>query len=331
MILAAIALLGLGVFLSAFFSGSETGFYRASRVRILIDALDGDRISKFLLWLINNPTLFVATTLVGNNVANYMVSLAIVLFTQAIYTGDNSAVELIGPILMSPFLFVYGELMPKQLFYRAPNRLLRFGAPTFLSFTALFAPISAILWGLARVLERVLGQSPDQIRLALAKRELQQFLEEGLAAGILHPTQRHLAQNFFIVASQSVREVGTPLARVEAVDADISRNECLKFARRKKLPDIPVWNTDRTNLAGYVRTLDLFLELGDEASELPLRSLTSVKSTELYGETLLQMHARRETLVKIVDAGDPSIPIGIVTIDQLTNPLMDGPLGSLRR
>ena len=98
MILAAIVLLAFGVFLSAFFSGSETGFYRASRVRILIDALDGDRISKFLLLLVNNPTLFVATTLVGNNVANYMVSMAIVLFTRAVYTGDNSAVELIGPI-----------------------------------------------------------------------------------------------------------------------------------------------------------------------------------------------------------------------------------------
>ena len=65
----AIVLLAVGIFLSAFFSGSETGFYRASRVRIVMAGLDGDRVSKYLLKLINNPTLFVATTLIGNNLS----------------------------------------------------------------------------------------------------------------------------------------------------------------------------------------------------------------------------------------------------------------------
>ena len=38
-----------------------------------------DTIARGLLWLTNNPSLFVATTLIGNNAANYMTSLAIVL------------------------------------------------------------------------------------------------------------------------------------------------------------------------------------------------------------------------------------------------------------
>ena len=75
----AIVLLIAGVGLSAFFSGSETGFYRASRVRIVMDAMDGNWSSKFLLWLTNRPALFVATALIGNNLANYMTSMAVVL------------------------------------------------------------------------------------------------------------------------------------------------------------------------------------------------------------------------------------------------------------
>ncbi|MDA7878908.1 DUF21 domain-containing protein [bacterium] len=69
-LLITILLLLLGIFLSAFFSGCETGFYRASRVRFVIAGLDGDLISQYLIKLFNNPTLFVATTLIGNNVAN---------------------------------------------------------------------------------------------------------------------------------------------------------------------------------------------------------------------------------------------------------------------
>ena len=41
MIGVSIVLLLAGVFLSAFFSGSETGFYRAIRLRLVLDAMDG--------------------------------------------------------------------------------------------------------------------------------------------------------------------------------------------------------------------------------------------------------------------------------------------------
>ena len=65
-------LLGGGLILSALFSGSEIGFYRIPRVRLRLDALEGDFIARGLLWLTNYPTLFVATTLIGNNIANYI-------------------------------------------------------------------------------------------------------------------------------------------------------------------------------------------------------------------------------------------------------------------
>ena len=61
----ALVLLLVGISLSAFFSGTETGFYRVTRVRLVLDTLDGDLISRCLLWFTNNPTLFVATVLIG--------------------------------------------------------------------------------------------------------------------------------------------------------------------------------------------------------------------------------------------------------------------------
>jgi Mg2+/Co2+ transporter CorB len=85
------AMLILGVLLSAFFSGSETGFYRVARVRLVLDGMGGDTLSRFLLFLTNHPALFVATTLIGNNIANYLVSLAVVIFAQQLFTGVASA------------------------------------------------------------------------------------------------------------------------------------------------------------------------------------------------------------------------------------------------
>ena len=57
----------VGIFLSAFFSGTETGFFRVTRVRLMLDGLGGDPFARALLWLTNNPALFVATTLIAVN------------------------------------------------------------------------------------------------------------------------------------------------------------------------------------------------------------------------------------------------------------------------
>jgi hypothetical protein len=51
----------LAMSFSALYSGSETGFYRAARGRLVVDARSGDWVSRGLLWLTNNPAVFVAT------------------------------------------------------------------------------------------------------------------------------------------------------------------------------------------------------------------------------------------------------------------------------
>jgi len=127
--LAAVLLFLVGLALSAFFSGAETGFYRISYVRLSIDAQAGDRIAKRLQWFVHNPGPFVATTLVGNNVANYLTTIAIGM-GLAVLSHDRSQPlhwfwQIAATLLLAPVVFLFGELMPKSRYYRAPMRLLK--------------------------------------------------------------------------------------------------------------------------------------------------------------------------------------------------------------
>lgn len=332
MIWISIALLIAGILLSAFFSGSETGFYRVSRLRLVLSSLDGDRIASKLLWLINNPSLFVATTLIGNNVANYVTSLAIVLLTRSV--SDSSILEMIAPVLMSPMLFVYGELLPKNLFFQAPNKLLKLAGPLFLLFSALFAPAVAILWALSRVLEKSLGQSPNRVQLTLARKELGQLFEEGQEVGILQPAQRLLSQNFAAVASTPVREVCTPIAKANSLPENATLEQARKLAVRKQLSDIPVVQKKNNNVIGFIRTIDMLLKNVDDdaASQEPIGDIlpiTKIRGEELVAEALIRMQANQQTLALVT--GRTGKPMGLLSVDQLTNPLLQGQLGSLQR
>ncbi len=222
-------LLTVGIFLSAFFSGSETGFYRVTRVRLLLDGLGGDLVSRMLLRLTNHPALFVATTLIGNNVANYLTSLGIVLAVHELF-GNSQLAETVAPLVLSPWVFVYCELLPKQLFYRSPNRLLRRSGPLLFCFTILFSPVAFVLWVLGWLLEKIVGQTPLRVRLTLARKELQEVLQEGQEAGILHTTQRDLAQRLFAHASEDVVKFSTPLTRVISVPLGAGKSEALQAA-----------------------------------------------------------------------------------------------------
>lgn len=120
-----IVLILVSCLLSAFCSGVETGMYRVQRVRLVLDALDGSRLSRGLLWLTNHPGLFVSTLLFGNNVANQAFTIGVAWFIVAILGYDDPGTTVFISILSTPILFIFCELLPKSLFYQIPHRLLK--------------------------------------------------------------------------------------------------------------------------------------------------------------------------------------------------------------
>ncbi len=319
MILYAIILFVLSLLLSAFSSGIETGFFRSSRVRWVLDGIEGDSISKYLLRHVNNPSLYVGTSLIGNNIANYLISLSVVVFAHGVAQGPS--VEFIAPILITPIVFVYGELLPKSLFYLAPNRLLRKCAPLYLILFVLFSPLVAVLWALARLLEWIVGQSPEKIRLTLARKELEQMLQEGQEAGLLQPVQRKLAQNFFNIAAQPVGQVCLPLHRVHSVQRGTTYRQALGYAQRYRLSNIVIYGERPSDLIGYVRTIDLLLAPNTNAAINEFHPLLTLKAQEHAGEAIMRMETKRHEIAQVVNDKDQAL--GIISISDLTDPLLN--------
>jgi putative hemolysin len=311
-----VLLIGVGLFLSAFFSGSETGFYRVTRLRLLLDGLGGDRISRSLLRLTNNPALFVATTLVGNNLANYLLSFGIVLAVEQIFHQAHLA-ELVAPLVLSPVVFIYCELLPKQLFYYAPNRLLRGTGPLLLLFAVLLAPVAAVLWLLGRCLELVVGQTPLRVQLTLARQELQQALIEGHAVGILHPTQRDLATRLFATGSRNIRQFSAPLGRVNSIPLGAAYDEAIKVAKQKRSPLVLVRRPETEELIGYVRVIDLKVMRPKRVEKI--RTMTRIADTDSHIQALVHMRREKTDLAIVED--DHGNPLGLVDVASLVEPL----------
>ncbi len=320
-LLAALGFL-VGCLLSAFFSGSETGFYRVSRVRLVLDGLGGDQISRSLLWLTNNPSLFVATTLIGNNVANYLTSLAIVLAAREIFSESAFLAEIMGPIIFAPIVFVYGELLPKNMFFQAPNRLLRFIGPPFLLFGLLVSPLSALLWALNRGLQTLFGESPEKVRLTLARKELRRVLQEGHDAGILVPAQKSVAHNLFELTQQTAGRFCIPETRVVRVRIGDRRSEVLRLARRHRATHLPVSEKKSNRLVGYLRVVDLQLHDAPEIVSSLLRPMLPIAHSESLVAALINIRSQQAAIAKVV--GEQEQTLGLIYAEDLIDVIFGG-------
>ena len=338
MIIFAVMLGMASLLLGAAFSGTETAFYRVSKLRLKLDALGGDTIAKRFLWRANNPGFFIATLLVGNNATTYGASLAMVLFIGCVLPhADGMYVELAAALILTPILFVWGEMFPKCLGLTIPNTVLRFFSPIIQIACWLFLPLTALLWGINKAIAVILKKPGDAISLSLGRRELSGVLAEGKNIGILSNIQRQLAEGIFACSDRLIRDYTLPQSQLPTITTAMKPEHVLEIARRNSLLAQPVYepdaDPDNHDLPiGYVRTIDLEIavrhQLDEQAkqlslllqTELPLRSIVelSAKHSLLTGLILLQ--TMQDSFGCVVDKRRRCL--GFVSADQLRDVLL---------
>ncbi|MDA1163583.1 MAG: CNNM domain-containing protein [Planctomycetota bacterium] len=313
-------LFAIGVHLSAFFSGSETGFYRVSFLRLSIDAHTGDSVAKRLLWFVQHPEFFVATTLVGNNIANYVTTIAIGLGTDAFIDSSSVAVELGATLLIAPVIFVFGELMPKNLYFRAPTKLLRHNLGMFQFFYRAFLPFSMPLVWTTRLFERFSSSPPHRLDFVLGRHRLIQVLSKGHEHGILTVQQGILIHGLLHDATRPISEIMIPTAVILGEDEDTPRDKLLEYARRNNLTHVPIRMRNSTSSwFGYVRVLDL--ELNSRSFSLPVRTMPRIPAKATRLMALLAIRESGESLGVIVDGDDvKGLIMESVLIDHFMHP-----------
>lgn len=310
-IIIAAALFLFGLRLSAFFSGCETGFYRLSLPRLGIDAQSGDRFAANLLWFAHRPANFVATTLVGNNLANYLVTLAVTHAAVQSFGADSEWAEVLVTLLAAPIVFLFGELLPKNVYYRAPLQQMRSKIRWFRAFYYLALPATAPLVLLTRLLERTAGRTRPSLEILPGRGRFLQMISYGHHEGILTQAQSNMATGVLAIASQPVVESMIPADRVLGLPDGSSREEILEFARRFGTPVVALSAAgsaaaaDAPQWIAYVRVAELQVR-SDSVADVR-RPMPTVRSTATKLEALAALHEHTAAYAAVVDASGRSL------------------------
>jgi len=308
MIVLGLICFAVGLFLSALFSGSETGFYRVARLRLRVAAVTGDWISQAILWVSYHPSLFIATALVGNNLANYLLSFATVLLAQAFTASPQGWTEILATMIMAPVAFVLGELLPKRLFLLAPFTLLRYAGPLFLVFTVVLAPVSVILWIWNRFLALLIPTPPEIAQSQIRGWELRHIVEEGEHAGLMTNSQVRLANVILQAGTRPIKEWMHPLGELATVPLDAPPEKNAELLCRGKRFLLVTHPQAAHRVVGYVDLAQWVL-----MPDRPLREVTRpflrVLPTERLVSVLQLMYQHGQKLALVIDGKDQAVGI----------------------
>jgi CBS domain containing-hemolysin-like protein len=289
--LALIVLLFLtGLRFSAFFSGSETAYYRMSLPRLMIDAQAGDSTARFLQSLAERPSQFMAAMLVGNNIANYLITFALGWFVAMLGFSGGMGTEIAATLCSAPLIFVCGELLPKSLYYRAPLHFLRRDARRMRIVNILLLPASWPLHLLTKLLERLRPTEGPSLDVLLGRNRLAQVMTHGHQEGVLTESQIQLATGLLHVAPQGIATSMIPVDRVFGIEAGASREQILDFARRYGVAQVVVHRSRQPlDWFAYVNVAEAAIE--SKPVEALLHPMPAIPSTARKLEALQQLRS----------------------------------------
>ncbi len=306
-----VLLLALFVVASGLFSGSETGFYSLSRSRVQAEAEKGARLALRVRRLLRDEVGLLVTLLVANNVVNQ----------AATYAGRGviapfgipiEAREVVLTLLLTPFLFFFGELLPKDLFRRRPHAMVAACAPVIAATRAALWPLAFCLRAVTRALERSFGLDSHELARVRGREEaVLELLRERSGAGQEH--LESMARNVLGLRSRRVDRVMVPWRRVETLSAAAEPAEARRQVASSPFTRLPVVGP-RGAVAGYVHQIDV-LAAGPEARVAAhLRPMISLELATPLDRALARLRASGQRAALV---GDAARPQGLVTVKDL--------------
>ncbi|MDT0643674.1 hemolysin family protein [Zunongwangia sp. F363] len=328
-----ILIIVLSLLLSAFFSGMEIAYVSSNKIFIEIEKRQNDFLAKVLKRLTKKPSKFIATMLVGNNIAlviySFFMGDLLMEWLSGIQTADDSFLNylivdlslLTQTIISTLIILVTAEFLPKVFFQIYANNMLKFFAVPAYFFYVLFSFISSfVIWVSDLVLKRFFKTEGDEVQLAFSKVELGNFISEQMETVEEDEevdSEIQIFQNALEFSDIKAREVMIPRTEIIGVDQKEDPRDLINKFTETGLSKILVYNETIDDIIGYVHSFELFKKPSSIKSIL--LPVIFVPETMWVKDVLNILIKKRKSIAVVIDEyGGTS---GMMTVEDIVEEL----------
>ncbi|MEM7296979.1 MAG: hemolysin family protein, partial [Bacteroidota bacterium] len=297
---------------SAFFSGMEIAFVSADKLHIEVSRKKGNLTGRILAFFSGNQSQFLATMLVGNNIALvlYGIYMAVLLEPVSInlLTSISSVlvtdvtVLIVQSILSTALVLFTAEFLPKSLFLINPDVSLRlFAIPMGIVFLLMY-PIVFLVVKISTLFILLFGYKLSDEKPVFGLTDLNNYIKNNIL-NIKDEEEAEIDAKIFNNAiefkSVKVRECMIPRTEIVAVDEDDSIDELRDLFDKSGHTKVLVYRDSIDEVIGYCHALELFKKPANIKSILT--PILIVPETMLANELLIQFITEHKSLALVVD------------------------------
>ena len=320
------------ILVNAFFAASELSILSANPIKIGLLADEGNKNAKIIQKLQENETKFLSTIQVGITLAGFFSSATAAVslsegFAETLSKMGVPAASTIAlvvvTLILSYFTLVFGELFPKRLALRAPEKIALAFAKPVNAIRIIFKPVVWLLSGSCELLVRLFHLKPKSDD-KVTEDEIKALVSTGVEDGTINSDEQELINAVFTFGDLKVRDVMTPRVNIFMINIDDSISKIKKMIKEEKYSRIPVYEDSKDNVIGILNIKDIFLSLkanytNDDLKSIlrkPLFVVENMKADTLFKK---MQDTLNQVAVVIDETGSVS---GYLTMEDLVEEVM---------
>lgn len=314
---------------AAFLSGMEIAFLSANKLRIELESKQRNISAKIFSFFLKHPARFIATALVGTNIAIVIYSIYMDSVLEPVLYGYVSTLNLgesaqkvlmlgMSAFISTVILLFTAEFLPKSLFRINSNGVLSFFAVPYQLIYYILSPIVFITTSFSEfILARIFGVRISKESISFGKIDLDNYVRQVTDTSeeeekeIDHEIR--IFQNALSFSDSKVRDAMIPRTEVVAIEVNSSLEVLHQKFIETRLSKILVYEGNIDKMIGYVYSYDLFKKPKNIRSIL--WPINIVPETLLLKDVLKIFISQHKSIAVVVDEfGGTS---GLLTIEDV--------------
>ena len=306
------------LFCAAYFAVAETAFASASRNKIKTAADRGDSRAETALYVLDHFDRAISTLLIGTNIVHIAAASLVTVAVTRLW-GLNAVS--ISTIVTTIVVFFAGEMLPKSIAKKYPERLSKATAPSLRFFMLLFWPVSSLLTLIGRGAAALTKGDPE---ISVTEDELYDIIEDMTEEGSLDEEQGDLISSALQFGEVTVESILTPRVDLEAIDIGDSLEQILSQVKSQNHSRLPVYEKSIDNIIGILQIRRFIKAYLHEGQALDLRALLDepffIHQSTNIDELLPLMSKNRANMAVVTDNYGGTL--GIVTVEDILEELV---------
>jgi CBS domain containing-hemolysin-like protein len=323
----------ISLIFSAFFSGMEIAYVSSNKIHIELEKKQSGFLAKLLSKLTAKPSKFIATMLIGNNIAlvvyGFFMGDMLMDWFQSQLPSSSDFINylfvdislLTQTVISTVIILLTAEFLPKVFFQIYSNTLIKvFAFPAYL-FYLLFSFISDfVIWISDLVLKYFFKTQGDEVQLAFTKVELGNYISEQMESVEEHhevDSEIQIFQNALEFSDVKAREVMVPRTELIAVDIHENISALNSIFTSTGYSKVLVYKNTIDDILGYVHLFDLFKK--PKSIKSVVMSVEFVPETMLIKDILNVLTKKRKSVAIVLDEYGGTA--GIMTVEDIVEEL----------